>query len=141
LETTTEGRAMKFRIALIALALSSAAAPALAQVADFAARIRSYDADGDGRVTREEARTARGAMFARLDADHDGTLSAAERPGAQAPGMGADQLRRADTNHDGALSHDEFLGMPYRAFDLFDANHDNVLDAAELNVIRGAASR
>jgi len=130
---------MKFRTALILLSLSPIAAPALAQGQDFAARIRSWDANNDDRITLEEARAARGALFARLDADHDGALSAAERPGARVPGMSASQLAQADANHDGALARDEFIGMPYRAFERFDANHNSVLDAAELDAIRALA--
>jgi len=41
------------------------------------------------------------------------------------------QFKKLDTNHDGAISRDEWKGRP-KAFDRLDANHDNVLSPQEL---------
>ena len=44
------------------------------------AQIARADADGDSRISRDEMRTAAAAMFARMDANHDGVISEDERP-------------------------------------------------------------
>ena len=54
------------------------------------AQIARADADGDSRISRDEMRTAAGAMFARMDANHDGVISEDERPQTgQGNGRGA----------------------------------------------------
>lgn len=92
-----------FRPALLAIVAATLAQGAVAQPPldrDPAARLKRADADGDGKVSRDEfikARTAESeAAFARLDADGNGTLddkeigAAAERmrPGRRPDGDG-----------------------------------------------------
>jgi hypothetical protein len=45
----------------------------------------AMDADGDGKVTQAEALSASKTRFAKLDADKNGLLSEAERPGRRGP--------------------------------------------------------
>lgn len=124
----------------ISLALLGAAAPALAQPSREAMidRLMAQDANRDGAVTLAEAQAARAAIFARLDADNSGALSEAERA-AVSQQMGGMGLRRADANRDGQISRAEFMNMPYRVFDRFDANNDDVLDASEIAALRARA--
>ncbi|WP_298688426.1 signal transduction protein [uncultured Sphingomonas sp.] len=100
---------------------SSAAPPAeggsmtLAQFqARNAARMMAADTDGDGRISLAEwtaqmsGRRGGGggfdpaAMFARMDANHDGVLDKSEIDAAS-----AERFRRMDTNGDGVITPDE----------------------------------
>lgn len=95
----------------------------------------AQDANHDGSITHAEAEAARAAVFAHIDANHDGNLSADER--AAMPMMGGrGGGPGADANNDGVVSRAEFMAQPYRAFDNFDANHDNTLDASEIAALR-----
>ena len=67
---------MKFKTALLVAALASATAPAA-----FAAShardtfIKEQDTNGDGSVSKEEFKAGREKQFAGIDADHNGVLS------------------------------------------------------------------
>lgn len=69
------------------------------------------DADGDGRISQAEFIGRRTERLARMDADRDGSLTAAEaHAGMQArrnERMGA-RFDRLDANRDGAISRTEF---------------------------------
>lgn len=41
-------------------------------------------------------------------------------------------IRQADTNHDGVISHDEFMSARIARFDRMDRNHDGHLDDSDL---------
>jgi len=98
------------------------------------------DANKDGEVTREEADTGAAAIrkeelskhFSELDANKDGRLTADE---SRIPARFFDRL---DTNHDHALSLEEFLAQPdfgeHRrefVFEHADQNHDGKVTRAE----------
>jgi Ca2+-binding EF-hand superfamily protein len=105
------------------------------------------DANNDGVVTRQEFDTSRVAEFVRLDVNRDGQLSRDEmragrhwgghgRGGPDGGGPGGPgghrfDLARLDTNHDGAISHQEFNARPDGMFDRLDTNHDGVISAQE----------
>lgn len=74
------------------------------------------DSDGNGVITRAEAQSAATAMFARLDANHDGKIDQADR-----------QLRRET--------------MKTQLFERLDANKDDQLSKAEFLAGRGAGKR
>jgi len=59
---------------------------------------------GNAPVTRAEAETKAGAMFDRMDANHDGKLDRADRTARI-----AERFDRMDANHDGSLSKAEFV--------------------------------
>lgn len=87
-------------------------------------RLASADANNDGSITREEFLARPSAAFDRLDANHDGVISAAERP---APGDGPRGERgRAefDANNDQQISRTEWTAMGDRMFQHLDANND-----------------
>ena len=119
------------------------------------------DANHDGKVTRDEYRAQAEATFDRLDANHDGFIDREEMvamrgggrrmggPGAMAPSAPPPDgergprkhhhkglIERADTNHDGRVSRDEYRAMADARFDKLDANHDGFIDQAEIDAVR-----
>src|SRR3546814_17857960 len=60
------------------------------------------DADGNGVLTRAEAQAHADAMFARIDANKDGKVDAADREAAR-PAMQATRFPSFDPNSDGSL--------------------------------------
>ena len=101
------------------------------------------DANNDGVLTRQEFDAGRNAMFARQDANNDGQLARDEmhrgghgghHRGGRDGGMHS--LASADANNDGNITRDEFLARPLEHFNRMDANHDGVIDAAELAAIQ-----
>lgn len=49
--------------------------------------------------------------------------------------------RRADVNHDGVVSREEYLAARAAQFDRFDRNHDGYLDSADADALPDPASR
>ncbi|OFZ96926.1 MAG: hypothetical protein A3H35_21175 [Betaproteobacteria bacterium RIFCSPLOWO2_02_FULL_62_17] len=119
------------------------------------------DADGDGRLSREEARRLPrlARHFDAIDSNRDGVISGAEvrawRDAARgakraakrlAPSKGVEEiLRIADGDGDGAISRAEFnqrLPRFARRFDRIDADRDGSLARGELGLwlatLRGA---
>ncbi len=87
------------------------------------------DANNDGNITREEFLARPGEMFARLDADSDGVISAAERPQRPERGERPDRGERParvnpDANNDGQLSQAEYAAQGTAMFQRLDANSD-----------------
>lgn len=108
------------------------------------------DADGDGKLTLAEFRTARTNQMMRMDTDRDGKVSKAEfqagmaarKAKAEGKGMGMDGKGKGkgdgsrmfgmlDGNGDGALDRAELGKMAERRFGRMDADGDGVLTAAE----------
>lgn len=118
----------------VSCAVALFATPALAQGGGGLARLLAMDFNHDGQITRAEAEQGRAAGFDRLDADHDGSLSPAERQAMQ--GRMAEGVARADTNGDGQVSRAEFMAMPFIGFNRLDGDHNNVLSAQELQIAR-----
>lgn len=133
------------------MVLITAAALALAAGAAFAyergglgEHLFRADSNNDGAVTRAEFDQARGAMFTRMDADHDGQLERGEHrhgrgmhdgAGHRMGGAGR-QMSAADANNDGAISRDEFLARPLEMFARLDANSDGSISAEEQTAAR-----
>lgn len=85
------------------------------------------DADKDGVVTRDEARTAADRMFARLDRNSDGRLTSDEMPRRHA---------RAEARPDREISQAQFERKALRRFDRIDANRDGRIAKAEIREFR-----
>ncbi len=120
---------------LATMAQSAPATPPAPPPAGRMMDLRAADADGDGVVTRQEALARADAMFARLDANHDGTVTADERRNAMAvaaPRPGGGRGDRAGRD----LTLADMRDMAGRRFDRMDANGDGRLDAAELAAAR-----
>jgi hypothetical protein len=64
-----------FTAAFVLIAASSVAATAHAASHDRNTFIREQDLDGDGKVSKDEFAAGRDKEFARMDANHDGWLS------------------------------------------------------------------
>jgi Ca2+-binding EF-hand superfamily protein len=102
------------------------------------------DADRDGRVTREEMRTAARERFDRVDANRDGAVTLEEWQAYAATEWGrrggdervtqrrAAMFRGADQNSDGRLSFEEALVMPEAMFRAADVNADGAVAREEL---------
>lgn len=102
------------------------------------------DANNDGNITREEFLARPTEMFNRLDANHDGVISTAERPQRPERQAGADGQRRErpdrpnpDTNGDGSFSQAEFTAMGAGMFERLDANNDGRVTQEEAQAARG----
>lgn len=103
------------------------------------------DADGDGKVTRDEMEAFRAARFAAADSDEDGKLSQDEMTAARDTRR-IERMRgmvaRMDTDGDGLLSAEELAaGQPQRGpqtmFDRMDADGDGALTLDEMQQARG----
>jgi Ca2+-binding EF-hand superfamily protein len=91
------------------------------------------DANKDGQLTRPELEAGTQRLFERLDANKDGELT---RPEAEAGAttlrreeLGA-RFRQLDANKDGRLTAEESK-LPLRAFDRIDTDHDHALSLEE----------
>jgi Ca2+-binding EF-hand superfamily protein len=99
------------------------------------------DTDGDGQVTREEWAAHQAAGFNRVDADHDGKLTMAEMHAALKPqreSEAAKVFQRWDSNKDGFVTREEFLGRDFPGFKMLDTDGDGNITADELRNRRAA---
>lgn len=98
------------------------------------------DANGDGRISRDEYTAQVTARFARRDTNKDGFLSGDELAGprgGEGDGGRSRMQLRADADNDGKVSQAEELAAATARFDRLDANKDGFLDAAEMSAMRG----
>jgi len=112
-------------------------AMAAAQGMDPWDRLQRYDADGDGKITKEEF-TGPDRLWERLDANRDGEVTKDEAKKMRGRGRGmqggrrgagsADFMKAVDTDKDGQVSKDEWDAY----FKNMDENGDGHLDAGEL---------
>jgi Ca2+-binding EF-hand superfamily protein len=111
-------------------------------VAAAVTEFKAMDANGDGKVTREEhAKAARG-MFDKMDANRDGKVSASEMDGAHQaiagnnPGRSelssAEKIKAVDQDADGMLTAAEHAYGSRSMFEKMDLNHDGTLTPDEM---------
>lgn len=111
--------------------------------------IENWDADGNGAVSLEEISERRGDVFRMFDRDDNGALSAQEyvlfdetraadmqnNAGGHGNGGGRMQmgltLEFNDTNADGAVSMDEFVGNSAAWIAQMDRDADGMITAAD----------
>ena len=96
------------------------------------------DKDGDDRVTPEEHAAGASVMFTTMDADDDGSVTAAEMDasetalGANKRMASADKIKVVDSNGDGMISTDEHADASRSMFEMMDSDRDGDMSAAEL---------
>lgn len=144
------------KLTLTVAALSLTAGMAFAQGNPGAHMMEQWDADGDGQVTLDEARTKRGEIFFMFDTEGDGTLSVedwglvADHMAAEAGGNGEGQgagnghgngpgaaMHEAmtpefnDADGDGKVTQDEFTAATDKLFKALDRDEDGVITAKD----------
>jgi len=127
------------RAAVFALIAACVAAPAAAQQKGLG----PADVNGDGKLTREENRSAAVKELLKYDKNKDGRVMQAELPAmAKMPGVRgqvAQIWKVYDSSGDGAVSREEVTAVAERNFTQADANRDGALDQAEIDAARKAA--
>lgn len=106
------------------------------------ARLDRLDADHDGVVTAAEYSAAAKTRYAALDVHRDGKVTAedlATSPRAQRRAIRVANriVARADADGDGAISKDEALAAAKQRFARLDRNGDGFVDADELRARAG----
>ena len=139
---------MKYVAILTAVGLASAALVAVAGSEGhegsgaMAARLKQADTNGDGMISREEAKALPriAKHFDEIDANHDGQITADElrafhqqMQGGKGKHRGG-MFKKLDTDGDGRISRAEAQAAPRLAanFDAIDANHDGFITPDEM---------
>ncbi len=118
-----------FCAAAVVGTLALATAASAAEGHSRAERLKAMDANGDGKITRQEATDAAKARFKDLDKNGDGKLTADDFAGGKHDG--SKFLKRLDTDGDGAVSEKEWVDRSLARFDRLDTDHDGVLSPQE----------
>jgi len=141
---------MRYALLLCALGLAgsatlAAAAPG-AEGHDPMARFKAADTNGDGMLSRDEAKALPkiAKRFDEIDANHDGQLTADElrafhqKMHEGRKNKGAAFFKKLDADGDGRLSRAEAQAAPGLAghFDEIDANKDGFITPDELKAAR-----
>jgi len=123
-----------------------AAAAAAPEPSPAVQLMQMLDEDGDGRASRAEHADKARQMFARMDADRDGTVTADEMD-VVLRSLYRDDRRAAaaaiapvDSNHDGVLSSEEHATATGVEFGRMDADRDDFLTMAELESASAASA-
>ena len=124
---------------MMACSLALCALPAFAGQ-DVDKHFKMMDADGDGKISRDEHAAAARKMFLQCDANHDGIVTAAEMDSAKAmtgetPAKdemtSAEKIQVIDQNGDGRLSLKEHEAGTETMFAKMDKNGDGSLSRQE----------
>lgn len=114
--------------------------------------LRRFDADNDGKATREEFLQSVDRHFAQFDLNSDGRITDDDLPPAMR-GRGVltgdveprgrhfgrrilALLRGADADKDGIITREEVTAAAERRFAVLDRNQDGILDTADRDVLR-----
>ena len=135
---------MKYFALLAALGLALAGTSYAGEgMHDPMARLKKADTNGDGMISRDEARAALPRVyehFDEIDTNHDGQITAEElqafhqKMHAGRQQKAAEHFKKLDTDGDGRISRAEAQASPRLAahFDEIDANKDGFITPDEL---------
>jgi Ca2+-binding EF-hand superfamily protein len=110
-------------------------------------RVMSWDANGDGRVSPDEipyhflvniSRSGLPGLTGEAVAARASRSMVSTRP--TGPAAGPDWFQKMDSNHDGDVSHREFLG-PRDQFDRLDRDKDGLIDPGEARAAVAAKTK
>ena len=115
----------------------AAAQPSAEQLGKLRDILTESDANGDGKVTRREFDTHRSDIFARLDRNGNGVVSAEDAPRLRLPRRKFTEkleqvLAMADKNGDGRLTGAEWSKPERDIFALVDQDKDGIIILADL---------
>ena len=128
-------RAILASALVLAFSTGSALAQAPAGGRPQTVNLGPMDQNGDGKISADEAKWVTAKSIAKIDANHDGVITAAELKAEEERLRNAErerQLQVLDTNHDGKTSTAEFAAMDAERFKSMDRNHDGQLSPDEL---------
>src|ERR1700691_2651260 len=121
-----------FRLTLTAVTLSLLVTVALmpqARAEDMSPEFVSmWDANHDGTLDLAEVNKSAAAMFAKLDVDHDGSLTKQELGNR----VTEEEFAAADTDHEGTLDMAEYQSIVAKRFQAANKDNDGTIDAMEL---------
>jgi Ca2+-binding EF-hand superfamily protein len=98
----------------------------------------ALDTDKDGTLDWSEVKAGASAKFDAIDVNHDGTLDEKDLAAAN---VDKAALEKADRDHNGALTKDEYLGLVQEAFKAADRDNDGTVSAGELQAKAGQTLR
>ncbi|MCU0839274.1 MAG: hypothetical protein MUE49_11220, partial [Rhodospirillales bacterium] len=97
--------------------------------------IEMYDADGDGRVTREEFLAGHAVRFEEMDVNKDGSVTFEEFTvtfKGRNPERARAAFQRLDANGSGAIDKGEYDAVAEIRFERIDINSDGVITREEI---------
>lgn len=122
-----------------AILFAVASGPALAQApaagGSQPVNLGPMDQNGDGKISLAEVQWVTAKSIAKIDANHDGVITADELKAEEERQRQAErqrQLSMLDSNHDGKVTTAEFAAMDTNRFNAMDSNHDGMLTPDEL---------
>jgi len=135
------GLFLLFTLAFPALAQSPEIAGRPEDKARFDKRFRGADKDGDGALSREEARRSMPSihrLFSEIDADKDGKVTREEIEAAfnKRAREEHQRLKTLDADRDGVITGEEIkrnASAPSRVIDSIDADKDGKISQTELD--------